>query len=213
MKSRDLEISSVMGKRIQSLRQQQGKSINDLAALTGLARSSLQNYEAGNRQPSLGIIKSLSKALGCNPAWLSGLVDSDSGKEELNYMIINSPYPGTAPSDLDSVSFNNAHLRKQGISPAHVRFLRAKDSLVAPDIKEGDEVLIDTSITKVERTDVYAVQDDSGSVVFRWARREFGKAGYVLYSNNDSHFPPIFVEDANESVKIIGRAACVVSWR
>jgi len=52
-----------VGTRIQQLRQERGISLEDLSSLTGFEISDLKDIENGKRQPQLGMVMKLSKAL------------------------------------------------------------------------------------------------------------------------------------------------------
>jgi len=52
-----------VGTRIRQLRQERGISLEDLSSLTGFELSELENIENGKRQPQLGTVMKLSKAL------------------------------------------------------------------------------------------------------------------------------------------------------
>lgn len=210
----ETETAKLMGSRIQAMRQSQGMSIGEFSRLSGFARSSLQNYEAGNRQPSLDVIKRLAGALGCSPAWLSTLSETDAQNERYSYHLINQPYPNASNLETDSVMFSTEHIRAAGANSYGVKLLKVCDNNLTPDIYEGDEVLIDTNKTSVTGTaDLFCVADRSQQMIIRWARRDFGKDGFTLYSNNDSHFPPVFVPDDSKTISVIGRVISIVRWR
>jgi len=60
--------------RVREARRKTGKSLRELAAVTGLSASHLSNIERGVVDP-LEQIKTLAKALGVKPAWLAGWSD------------------------------------------------------------------------------------------------------------------------------------------
>lgn len=213
MKEIDQNINKVMGKRLQSLRQSQGIAISELAAKTGFSRSSLQNYEAGARQPSLAVIGRLADALGCSAAWLATFSSTDSEDENLHYHLVHKPIIGQSPSTLDSVMYSVTKIKEAGCFAGQVDLMTAQDNLLSPEICQGDEVLIDTSKTTVEGADIFCIRDKSGRKSFRFARREIGRDGFTLYANNDAHFPPVFIAEGSDAIEIVGRVINVTRWR
>ncbi|KAA6023053.1 helix-turn-helix transcriptional regulator, partial [Pantoea sp. F_16] len=139
-----IQTPEIIGKRIKAARQQKGITIKDLSLLVNLAPSSIQNYESGIRQPSLDTLKVLAKALECSAVWLSTLSDINEGAENYCYSLINPVVPGRPPLEVDSVMFSAKHIEAHGASPALTKLIKVTDDYLFPDIREGDEVLVNT---------------------------------------------------------------------
>lgn len=213
MKSLDQKITKTMGKRLQSLRQSQRIAISELAAMTGFSRSSLQNYEAGARQPSLAVIGRLADALGCSAAWLATFSENQTGDDQSAYHLCNKPVVGQDPATTDSAMYSIYRIREAGCIAFETRLIKAGDDMLAPEIVRGDDILIDTTKKRVEGSDIYCIKDKTGRLSLRFARREFGREGFTLYANNDAHFPPVFIEEGSNAVEIVGRVINVMRWR
>lgn len=198
----------LIGRRLQQKRTALSLSITDLSKLTAIPRGTLQNYEAGIRTAPLKALKTLGAALKTSPAWLATLTDLEGESDSLAY----SPVDRIGQHDQQSVAFNVSVLEAKRLSMGTLATLKIEDSFLTPDLPKGAEVLINTAVKSIDKTDIYAVKDDSGRVMCLWGRKEIGKDEYVIYANDDTHFPPIRITGL-ESIEIVGRVVAVVTWR
>jgi transcriptional regulator with XRE-family HTH domain len=180
--------------------------VEDLAEYAGIASSTLSNYEADKREPSLETIKLLSECMNVSPAYISGFIDTDDGQSLF-------PIRTVDPDELSSIFISATTLEKKQLRLPSIISFRIKDSLIEPDIMKNSEVLIDTTAIEINSTDIYAVRDESGHVRCLWGRKEIGRDEFMLYTNNDTHFPPLVFSCKDTNIKIIGRVVCVVTWR
>ncbi|WP_298022286.1 helix-turn-helix domain-containing protein [uncultured Dysosmobacter sp.] len=59
------------GKRIKLCREERGLTLDNIAISIGIARSTVQRYEAGTiKRPKLPVIDSIAKILDVDPSWL-----------------------------------------------------------------------------------------------------------------------------------------------
>lgn len=66
----------IIGQKIHSVRTEKNITLEDIASKVGVAKSTIQRYEAGKIQnPKLPVIESIANALNVNPAWLVGKSD------------------------------------------------------------------------------------------------------------------------------------------
>jgi len=87
-----------IGLRIKSKRDEKGYSLQEVADKIGVTKSTVQRYEAGLiERVKLPVIAAIGDALGINPAWLLGKVDSP-----------DVPTPFADPSELGRPYFNFA---------------------------------------------------------------------------------------------------------
>ncbi len=64
-------IPILTGSRIKQVREERGLTLDDIAISVGVARSTVQRYEAGTiKRPKLPVIDAISKVLNVNPSWL-----------------------------------------------------------------------------------------------------------------------------------------------
>ncbi|MEI9745872.1 XRE family transcriptional regulator [Enterobacter ludwigii] len=198
-----------VGHRIRQKRREAKMSVQDLEERTGIPRSTLQNYEAGIRLAPLKSMKTLSAALKVSPAWLATLSDMEGESGSLAF----SPLPRIGSADaITSVAFNTAVIEAKRLKVSNLVMMKVEDDLLSPEIKKGADVLIDTSITSIEKTDIYAIKDTSGRIMCLWGRKEIGKNECLIYATNDTHFPPIRITES-EKVEIVGRVVTIVMWR
>lgn len=198
MKTTDEQLTHVIGLRLKQKRIQANKTILEVAEESGIARSTLQNYESGIRRPSLGKIGKLAMVLHTSVSYLAGIADTESEPDSLVG---------------DDVLFKPSSLIINGLSPNNILTIKSNDNLMEPDIHLNDQLLIDTSIKTVNKADMYAVKDQSGNIMFRWGRKEIGRDGFIIYATKNVHFPDLHVTDGDPSLTIIGRVACVIHWR
>lgn len=71
-KRRNGETAAEIGQRIKFYRFARHLTQEELAAASGLSRVAIGNYERGDREPGIGAIEKLAKALGCSPSVLVG---------------------------------------------------------------------------------------------------------------------------------------------
>lgn len=210
MKSMERGREGIVGKRIQQKRLEAGLSVDSLSERTGIPRSTMQNYEAGIRNPPNHVIKVIAAALKTSPAWLADMSDVETDSESLDYI----PVPVMGHSEQRAiVAFNIAALEAKRMVLGKLAIIKVEDDLLSPDIPRGADVLINTAITEIEKTDIYAVKDDNGRIMCLWARRVMGKNEFVLYATNDTHFPEVKIDSSNTQIQILGRVCAVASWR
>lgn len=66
-----------IGRRIKEERDRKGMSLQDIADLTGVARSTVQRYETGRiAKIKLPVIESIARSLGVRPEWIIGKTES-----------------------------------------------------------------------------------------------------------------------------------------
>lgn len=81
-----------IGLRIKTVREEKGMTLQEVADKVGIAKSTVQRYEAGSIEKiKLPVISSIAKVLDVNPAWLIGKSDekTDSGEYELKDAYFN----------------------------------------------------------------------------------------------------------------------------
>jgi len=209
MNNEKITMAVQVGNRIRQKRHEAGLSVQDLEDRTGIPRSTIQNYEAGIRLAPLKSMKTLAAALKVSPAWLATLSDAQGESESLAF----SPFPRIgSPEPLTPVAFNTSLLETKRLKVSGLVTMKIEDDLLDPTLPKGSEVLIDTSINAIEKTDIYAIKDNSGRIMCLWGRKEIGKNECLIYATNDAHFPPIRITES-EQVEIVGRVVTIVMWR
>ena len=67
---------------LRTIRQDRGVTVSELAGMAGISQAYLSNIEAGRKNPSAAVIRSLSKALCCRLVALLGPEDPEAAEAE-----------------------------------------------------------------------------------------------------------------------------------
>lgn len=213
MKTRDEQITKLIALRLKQKRLHSGKEVTEAGNEAGISRSTLQNYEAGLRQPGLGVIRKLASVYRTSAAYLAGLTDYEGDSDSLAFSTAD-PFLSNKTTTLnDSIAFNSELLIKKQLSPGNLALIQSLDDLL-DEVPKGSDVLIDTTVNEVKETDIYAFKSKTGEIFIRAARKEIGKSGFIIYATKDVHFPPVHVaSEENENVEVFGRVVFVGIWR
>jgi len=67
------ELNKEIGRRIKIARDRKGMSLENIASEIGVARSTVQRYEAGKiEKPKIPVVHAIANVLEVNPSWLIG---------------------------------------------------------------------------------------------------------------------------------------------
>lgn len=140
-----------IGKRIKQTREEKNMSLQDVAELTGVARSTVQRYEAGRIDKiKLPVIESIGRSLGVRPDWLIGKT--------------NNKFPEAKKTPDIIIYYNNLNSNGKEIATEQVRLLTLDKKYTQPDnivpITESsvpDYLEINAAH---ERTDIEVTQED-----------------------------------------------------
>lgn len=86
---------------------------------------------------------------------------------------------------VELLAFQNDWLKSRHIRPEHARVLTAKGDSMEPTIRDGDVLLVDTSINSVRDNAIYIVVFNGNVLVKRVNLKRDGSL--VLISDNDRH--------------------------
>lgn len=198
-------VSQLFPARLRQKRTAARMTIQQLATAAGLTRSAVQNYEIGSREPSIKIIMCLADTLGVAAAWLAGLSEFEGDDDSRMFITARPDILGKVTSKDDSIAFNAADLKQRGYSRDQIALIKVNDNLLAPDISQGDEVLLDTTVKTITERAMYAIKDGELLSV-RWGRKEAGSNIVVIYAEDERHFPPLRFEAGDLPVEIVGKA-------
>jgi len=74
----------LIGERIKSTRKERDMTLDDVAKAVGVARSTIQRYEAGLiATPKIPVLVAVAKALGVNEHWLMGVSEEKHTPQDL----------------------------------------------------------------------------------------------------------------------------------
>lgn len=73
------ELNKEIGRRIKIARDRKGMSLENIASEIGVARSTVQRYEAGKiEKPKIPVVHAIANVLEVNPSWLIGVAENPS---------------------------------------------------------------------------------------------------------------------------------------
>lgn len=183
------------------------ESVNSFAKKCEIAESTMRNYFK-NRLPDAGLALRMADILEINLEWLI------SGREpkEKDATAVSSASANAAISDqftmvprldvqasagngslaqseepIDFLAFQDSWLRERKISPRFARVLTARGDSMEPTIRDGDVLLVDTSITSVYDNAIYIVVYNGHVLVKRVNLKRDG--ALTIISDNDRHPP------------------------
>ncbi|WP_370631485.1 helix-turn-helix transcriptional regulator [Methylosinus sp. Sm6] len=164
----------------------------------------------------------LATACGVSPEWLltgydarSGVVKQVPASMDARTDLVCIPVldvdasagPGAvggASDVLDILPFPSATLRRLGVNPDLVEFIRARGDSMEPTIQSGALVLVDRSKREIREDGVYAFSID-GEIRIKRIRRNVG-GSFTLLSDNKSLYPDETVSLADaQTLRIHGR--------
>ncbi|WP_374831111.1 S24 family peptidase [Paenochrobactrum pullorum] len=88
---------------------------------------------------------------------------------------------------MDLLSFKESWLRGININPRYARVLIAKGDSMEPTIRDGDVLLVDTSITSVYDSAIYIVVYNGHTLV---KRVNMLRNGSLMIISDNNHHPP-----------------------
>jgi phage repressor protein C with HTH and peptisase S24 domain len=178
----------------------------------GVGESLIRKYLAG-ATPGLDKAAQIAKAKGVSLDWLYGLSDQRepirNPEEQANMVGQSIDLRGRVVSDfafvqrldvrasagngavtihedtVELLAFQADWLRSRHIKPEAARVLTAKGDSMEPTIRDGDVLLVDTSITSVRDNAIYIVVFNGNVLVKRVNLKRDGSL--VLMSDNERH--------------------------
>ena len=215
MKMSEIEI----GKRIKECRVSAGMTLDELASIIGVNKSTVQRYENGKiAKVKLPIIQSIAEALNINPAWIIGKSDKkiNDQKNSLGfglYPVHTQKIPLLGEIACGKPIFANED-RESYVSVGtdlKVDFcLRAKgDSMIGARILDGDVVFIQKSDIVHNGEIAAVVIDDEATLKRVYYYPE--KSKLVLNAENPKYEPLVYLGEELNQIHILGRAVAFQS--
>jgi phage repressor protein C with HTH and peptisase S24 domain len=193
------------------------KNLSELAALLQVNRSSITHARKNNSVPANWLL-TLFREHGLNPDWLEGrdgpkrLRPSDS--EVNDFFAVPKVQArlcaGAGSFEVgnrveDHFSFKTAWLQNKGAKDRMV-LMDVFGNSMAPEIKDGDTVLIDQSQTDIIAGTVYAVGVEDTIMI---KRIEKHPRKLVLLSDNKEYTPIYLSDEEMDRVRIIGKVLLI----
>lgn len=202
------------GKRIRELRGQIPR--HEFAALLGVARNTVQDYELDKREPSAGFIKSICEKYKVSADWLifgkNTEYCQDKQTENASHLdysyipMVEAKISAGGGSFVESeavqgyYAFRKDWLSRVTTSTNSLVLMRVSGNSMLPTLLENDTVLIDTSRLDIKEGKVYAIRFDHVIMVKRLAYRPGQKI--LVISDNSKEFTAY--EVAIQDLYIIG---------
>ena len=189
------------------------KNLSELAAVLQVNRSSITMARKNNSIPANWLL-ALFRSHGLNPDWLENGEDPKWLKSGDEGAVDFFPVPkvqarlcaGAGSFEVgnrieDHYSFKTAWLQSRGLKERMV-LMDVFGNSMAPEIKDGDTVLLDQSQTNIIAGTVYAVGVEDTIMV---KRIEKHPRKLVLLSDNKEYAPIFLSNEEMDRVRIIGK--------
>lgn len=200
----------MIAKRLNDRRVQLGYSLQELADIVGMSKSTLQRYERGTiKNIPIARLKSLSAALNMAPNELIGIEPSDQETYSRNIQPIPETY--RVPR-LGTIACGLPILAEQNIEtfdsvPTSIRcdftLICKGDSMTGAGIEDGDIVYIREQ-PEVETGEIAAVMVGEEEATLKRFKRVGNMV--LLIPENNSYEPLVFADGDMNGVRILGKA-------
>lgn len=221
-----LTMSETFGLRVRRLRERREMTPKDLAALTGIAYSTLKDIE-NERQHGTTRLPHLVKALRTNTKYL------ETGKGDPDVLESAEPEPGVWDDILaygqavglgkgaeaqeyaesHKLKFRADSLSKKRLRPAALAVMYGDGDSMLPRIHKGDAILFDT-------TDL--TPRDGGIYVVQWKGEVYAKRAEIIdetvyFRADNPHgdhnwIKPKRMDAKRDPIQILGRVRWIGSW-
>jgi len=212
--------------RIKTARNYLGKEQKEIAKLLDISFRSWQDYELGKSVPGGKVFEALAR-IGFNANWLlTGEGPMRRGEpapaEQLSehtafpgegfvqvprYEIAASAGGGTlvhSEQIVDYMTFRADWLRTNlGMSPDHAAVISVAGDSMEPYLTNGDLILIDMGVERIENDSVYVLQFGDALQIKRVQKKSDGTV--VVKSDNTRYEPEIFHNESAERLRVVGR--------
>jgi phage repressor protein C with HTH and peptisase S24 domain len=209
-------MSKLIGERIKQAREDARLTQDQLAAVCGVSRSAVTQWENGNTKNLkannlLGVKKATKRSL----EWLLTGHDPGTSDEFEAIPLVESFYHGgdgdgmhhpKEPKFLKSLSFRSDWLEYEGLDPSHLKVAMVHGKSMQPTLREADIILVDqrsNALSKTNDEDIYALVYNEKPLVKRVIRQETGDVS--LESDNPKFRPIDIKQDQLADLEIIGR--------
>lgn len=196
-----------------------GDDRESFATLTGIASSTIGNYERGDRVPDAAMIWRYREASGVSADWILG-GDGDPARVTLPTSptspdmirlpvyseVLASAGPGALPTSelADGImALDRRFLRDQGAIPEQCAVIWARGDSMMPTIPDGSALVVDRS--QVEIADgCIMVLNVAGSLLVKRVQRLI--SGEIrLVSDNRGYEPETLAPHMLDQVRVVGR--------
>lgn len=213
---------TIIGARIKQLREEKGKTQEELANVLGLNKSTIQRYETAKIEKiKLPVIEAIAQELDVNPEWLSDKTDIrlsyNSNSSEHQSKIQKIPYSEADCSRvplIGRVAAGYSCLAEENISEYILTdsdilkdgydyfWLKVKGDSMEPTLLEGDLVLVRAqNVLETPCLAVVTVDQEDGLVKYV----DIDTHKITLNSVNPYYPPRIFADKEMNRVSVVGQ--------
>lgn len=215
-------MTTTIGQRIAHIRGE--KSQAAFAAEIGVHKNSIGNYERGERTPDAEFLARLMKA-GYSANWvISGIGPMRLGETGFvaempaSYQVTKEEYAFIPLYDVEACAGYGGYVDQESVkqelpfrrdwfakevaaNPAHVHLIYVRGDSMAPDLKDGEIVMVNTAMNgALVRDDIYVVRIDDTIAVKMLSRLPGGRVKVMSKNQDYGSF-----ETDLENIHIIGQ--------
>ncbi|MBP5857253.1 helix-turn-helix transcriptional regulator [Marivibrio halodurans] len=203
-----------LGKRIR-LVEQKFKNREEAARVAGVAKSTLANWIAGLADPSFASLARLAKATDTSLDWLASGISQTPlvSAHDVESVILPrvatelSGGPGSfldGSNIVDQIGFSKKWLAERlgSVDVRNLCIVGVVGDSMEPTIHQGDDLMIDISVTSLLDNAIYAMRWDDALVVKRLQRL---MDGLVIISDNSAYSDQTIDQKQMDRLHIVGR--------
>lgn len=195
-----------------------GESNRTFAERCDVSEGSLRRYLSGDTFPPLDTLEKIALAAGVSLAWLASGEKTGEVQEHQawppegyvqvpRYEIAASAGSGAVVQSeqiVDHLTFKAEWLKVTlGLSPAQAAVISVVGDSMEPYLADGDLILIDMGVARIENDSIYVLQSGDSLLVKRIQKKIDGTV--IVRSDNARYEPEQFQGDAAERLRVVGR--------
>lgn len=204
-------LRKAQGERLREARKKADLTIEQLAQLSAMHFNTIGRIERGESEMDIDQLLVISHVLKMDPALFQPIQASTLKEDEFSVVDVLdvqvSAGGGAINGDSQAVSrfaFQRKWLKQIGVKPVNAKVIRARGDSMADKINDGDVLLVDTSVTQIERDGVYVIERDGHDYV-KVLQRDFATGGVQIISYNPSYKPQLLTPEQAADLRISGR--------
>ena len=200
----------LIGARIKEARKEKRMTLDDVARAVGVAKSTIQRYEAGLiSAPKLPVLAAIARSLEVSEDWVKGFSDSRTAQAKKDIHTDRLPVPvlgevsaGPGKYAAENITGYIMEDKEQLTSDSEYVYLKVVGDSMYPEFKDGDLVLVkcEPSVNSGEYA-VVMVDNEMGVV----KRVVYGSDYVELQSVNPMYPPRRFCGADVEKIRVFGK--------
>lgn len=198
----------LIGQRIKEVRKEKDMTLDDVAKTVGVAKSTIQRYEAGLiTTPKLPVLISIAGALGVNPNWIKGTSSEKNAvrkpdEDRVPIPVLGEVSAGPGKYAADNITGYIMEDMSQMTSDCDYVYLKVAGDSMYPEFKDGDLVFVKCE-PEVNSGEYAVVMVDNEMGVVK--RLVYGNDYIELQSVNPMYPPRRFNGADMEKIRVFGK--------